>query len=185
MMDQLGSPTLMSRSVLGHVIFALGAVGSQSCGLVIAPASEVGTDVCRRRSGAGRRRGACQAARDRGLGRQSQLVWVRGCRRAGPVGGYSGLHAAGVPVSVRKVGVTDVAGQGGRLQGRLLGQRFTARCPARVLTNSRGRAREVCNLVDHGQPPKKGGGLTDCEHDDALCDTAAVPLHHRWGWAVW
>jgi hypothetical protein len=179
------NPALMSRSILGRVIFVVGTVGFQACGLVIAPASEVGKDVRRRRSCAGRRPGACAAARDREPDRCPQLVWVREHRRAGPAGGRSGLRAAGVPVFVRKMGITDIAGQGDQLQGRLLAQRFTGRCFAQVLTNSRGWARETCNLVGYGQLAKKRGGLTDCEHGNAQCNTATVALRYRGGWPVW
>jgi len=172
----------MSRSVISRVIFMLvTTVGSQGCGWLIAPGREIGEDVCRRRSCAGHRPGSCRAAWDREPGRQCQLVWARGRRRAGLADGRSGVCAAGVPVSVRKLGVTDIAGQGGQLQSRLLARHFTACCPAQLLTDSRGCVRVVCNLVDYRQLAKERDGVTGCEQ----CDTAAVALHYRLGWAVW
>ena len=68
-------------------------------------------------------------------------------------------------VAVSKLGGAGIASQGGQLLGRLLAQRF----PARVLTISRGWAREVCNLVDYRQLAKQRAGAS---------------AHYRWGWEV-
>jgi hypothetical protein len=168
----------MSWPVISCVIFALETVSCQACGSLIASASEVGTDVCRRRCCSGRWPGAWRAARDQELSQRSPLVWVLVRRRAGLTCGHS-LRAAAGSVSVRKLGTPDIAGPGGQLQGSLLAQRLATH----MLTTSREWTREVCSLVDYWQLAKQRGGLTTC-----VQVRAAIPLRLRitvWGWVLW